>query len=864
MNLANMIQNEGNLNIPVVQLNSDREIISWNSTFAAMCSNEGGKLKIGTRLSALSGFLSSDRPAAHEYVTPEGRTFFFSEQSLEDGDCLFLGLDITDRLPQRSTLAADNDRFAKFLQISGCWFWEQDADLRFTFLSPEFTEITGVSTAYYIGRTRDELSSGDDWITDWDAHKKVLEQRQPFEDFRFIKHTPDSHIQYLTTSGRPQFATDGTFLGYYGTGRDITSQMTVELSGKQLAAAIEELGEAVILIDPADKVVMYNRRYAEINSALSDILAPGIHYKEIIRAMAKRGILVDAQGQEEEWIAGRIASQRLPSQVFEQQRLDGTWMQLKSQVFEDGSSITILTDITDRKNSERAMKEGEARFADFANSAADWFWEQDENLRFTFISESNRRVSGINEHEYYGKTRLEMVYGGVSKEEMAAHEAILEAREPFDNFQFTRIDKNGKRQVVSISGMPIYDENNTFRGYRGSGRDITDLVETVQKLEIASENAITANKAKSEFLSSMSHELRTPLNAVLGFAQLLKGEVDAKHDRAVELILNSGNHLLDLINQVLDFSRIESGKLELNIQPIDATEVVEDCVRSIELMANEMNIRINTNGPDLQGKRVKVDPIRFKQVLLNLLSNAVKYNVEGGNISVHFDQISEDIMRFEISDTGRGIPAELQTQLFQPFNRLGAETSEINGVGIGLVLSKRMIEAMGGSIGFSSKLGAGSKFWFTVPSIGLPSGEAPLNKVNSVMDDTAVGIDQKINILYVEDNADNRSLMEEIIARDKRYRLTTAETALEGLSLAQELSADLMLLDIHLPEMDGYELLNRLRAIPKFSDLPIIAVSAAAMTADIEKGKEASFDDYLTKPLNVRIVLETINKFTTR
>jgi len=379
------------------------------------------------------------------------------------------------------------------------------------------------------------------------------------------------------------------------------------------------------------------------------------------------------------------------------------------------------------------------------------------------------------------------------------------------------------------------------------------------------EHADKANEAKSHFLSSMSHELRTPLNSILGFSQLLENDLlePLTEDQAdsVSYILKSGNHLLTLINDILDLSKIESGNIDLSIEPLILNTILDECISLISPFAETYEISITQqNRPD-DNLKISADYTRIKQVILNLLSNAIKYNSKKGNVTLICTPI-EDKLHITIKDTGLGIAKEKQDKLFSPFERLGVENSEIEGTGIGLVICKELIEKMSGSIGFKSEVGSGSVFWIEIPlaietqqkemQTEIFSEETEEN--NNILSGT---------VLYVEDNPANVHLMEKLISRYPKLSLVSAHTAEIGLSIAssKDLNIKLIFMDINLPGINGIEALHKLKANPETNLIPIVAVSAEATKKGIKRGIDAGFDLYLSKPIHIPEMQEVINKY---
>jgi signal transduction histidine kinase/ActR/RegA family two-component response regulator len=374
----------------------------------------------------------------------------------------------------------------------------------------------------------------------------------------------------------------------------------------------------------------------------------------------------------------------------------------------------------------------------------------------------------------------------------------------------------------------------------------------------ARQQAEGANAAKSEFLSRMSHELRTPLNAVLGFGQLLElDDLTDEQDESVEQIMKAGQHLLGLINEVLDISRIEAGGLSLSLEPVDLCETLHEAIALVRPIAEQRNVRISA---DTEGSScyVSADRQRLKQVLLNLLSNAVKYNRDGGTVRITLTE-SSDTVKVAVADTGEGIAPDKLTKLFQPFERLGADLKQIEGTGLGLVLTKGLVEAMGGQIEAESD-DSGSTFWIKLQAADAPL-DAALTELERISESGRNGA-APVTILYIEDNLSNLKLVERILQQRPEINLISAMQGSLGLELARQHRPQLILLDLHLPDLQGDEVLTSLRSYPETTDVPVIVLSADATQGRIQRLLDQGADEYLSKPIDVHRFLELLDQHT--
>jgi len=517
--------------------------------------------------------------------------------------------------------------------------------------------------------------------------------------------------------------------------------------------------------------------------------------------------------------------------------------------------VGVTHDITERKLAQEALRESEEQFRSLVNNMTDSIFVFDLDGCYRMVNSIASQALGYSEAELLELTVADIAIDKPLEERQKAWQRLGPGRSLTVEARHRRKDGSTYPVEVKVNGFQAGDDSLIM----AVARDISERKRAEKQLRSAKEEAETASRAKSEFLSSMSHELRTPMNAILGFGQLLqintKEPLSDNQRDYVGAILQGGDHLLELINDVLDLSAIESGRIDFAYESVAPADVADECVALARMIADKRGITIDDQCTCAPMSRVWADRTRLKQVLINLLSNAVKYNRDGGAVALGCRSTPDGMVRFSVDDTGRGIPAERQDELFLPFSRLGAETSGVDGTGIGLALCKRLVELMDGRIGFERRAGEGSTFWIELPSAAeaatgedaVPPGPQP----------AAAG---RRWILYVEDNPANVHLMEAIVERLPDVVLVSAHDAELALDLAEVHAPVIIIMDIGLTGMDGFEALKRLRRSETTRDIPVIALSAAATKADVKKGLDAGFQDYLTKPIRVDSILAVLRQ----
>jgi PAS domain S-box-containing protein len=748
------------------------------------------------------------------------------------------------------------DDLAAFLGLSTELFGVFDLDERLVW--------TNAAAAAALGYADDELHLTP--IDDLVHPDDVLSARALFRQFAAGFRATGSETRWRRRDGSWRWLEWTGHLSadtdlVYGAARDVTSRhlatTTVRMDESRLQAIVDNSTSGIFVKDLDARFIVVNDAY----------LAP-----------------LDLQRQD---IFGRTSVEIWPQYPTSEQRADADLLQggeplTRDDVIElaDGPHtlmtvrfplrdaggkvlgiVGIVTDITDRTSAERELAEREHVLDTIVRSSPDIVTMLDPSGHVRELSEASERILGYEpDHPVYETTEA-LVHPDDLLMIREEYGRLLSLTSTSFDIRFRVRHIHGHWVTLDSRGRSIVGEDGHFVGALVMSRDVTGDLALQEELRAAVGAADRASTAKSEFLSRMSHELRTPLNSVLGFAQLLDMDnLPDEQGQAVGHILRAGRHLLNLIDEVLDIARIESGHLDLSVEPVLVLDVLGEAVDLARTLADERDIAIVVDRSSCpSGTYVLADRRRLLQVLVNLMSNAVKYNHRDGSVGVSVTQSDDQRASIAVTDTGSGIRATDIDRLFDPFDRLGAEEGSVEGTGMGLTLSKHLVERMGGEIAVHSEPAVGSTF-----TVVLPISAAPQTLEPDIVTTRHPSIpDVPLRILHVEDNLANLELVEQILGRHRHVDLVSAKYGRVALEEARRFRPDVILLDLHLPDMSGIDVLDRLEADPATMEIPVIVVSADATATRLDRLRARGVAAYLTKPIDVRELLRVIELVST-
>jgi PAS domain S-box-containing protein len=748
-----------------------------------------------------------------------------------------------------------------------------DPQLRYTYASPN-SIVDPELRDWIVGRTVEEYGRRKGLPEETirkrqDGLERALRQRRTTE-FEETLTGADGRARHVIRRSLPVMDGNGEVLRIIGYSVDITERVrmaeVLRESEEHFRALIENAHDITCILDPQGVMTYQSPSLTRLLGWEPDDLIgrPAwdfIHPDDVERVRGQLGEILAAPG------ASRIVEYRFRHRDGEWRMLEAIGRTLAPDTAE-GGLVANIRDVTERQLAEQALQEREEHFRRLIENAHDITCILDANGLMSYLSPSVQRVLGYAPEELQGRSSFELIH---PDDAAAVREAIGSViRDPgstgYVEYRFLHADRSW-RHLEAVGRMVVPGDADS--GFVSNIRDVTERREAEEALreatlaaERARSEAERANLAKSEFLSRMSHELRTPMNSILGFGQVLaRGELRTDQQKHVQHILKAGRHLLRLINEVLEIARIEAGRQSFSLEPVHVGTVMAEAVGLVRPMSEQYGVEVEEGPGTGRDGFVHADRQRLTQVLLNLLSNAIKYNQAGGRVRLTCqadpaDESGEPRMWLRVADTGHGIPEERMHQLFTPFARLGAEQTEVEGTGLGLALSLRLAEAMGGTLELESTGPEGSVF-----RLGLLGAVNPLRRAEDAGVPAAAepaGDHAPATLLYVEDNLANLSLVETFLGVRPAWKLVPALQGRIGVELAREHQPDLVLLDLHLPDISGEEVLRRLRADPRTEGIPVVIISADATRDSLERLRALGADAYLTKPLDLDDFMTTL------
>ena len=629
-----------------------------------------------------------------------------------------------------------------------------------------------------------------------------------------------------------------------------------------LRAVVDAAPDGVIVCDPSGTLVLVNAEAERIFSYDRD---------ELLGQTLEQLIPDEWRMRHRDHVASYVAApghRAMGTKVeLHGRRKDGSQLPVEislSPVTSERGTLIIagVRDVTVPRQLEREKQQATGYLISAVEAVQEAFLLFDAQDRVIMVNSAARGFIGRpGDPAMVGRTFEELLRASIAAGTYELH------GEPPDAWFARRMayhrEPSGTLEVVTHDGrfVRITERKTADRGTVTTIADITDDVKRAEELEQARTLAEAASAAKSEFLSLMSHELRTPLNAILGFAQLLerdrKQPLSERQLDRLEHVMRGGEHLLHLIDDVLDLSRIEVGRITISSEPVVVASVLSEVAHTLDPMAARARIQVAIEPPIDHGYHVVADRTRLAQILMNFGSNAIKYGKPDGHLALSTVAVG-GMLRIAVRDDGIGIPEDQRDKIFEPFQRAGQEAGPIEGTGIGLTISKRLAELMSGAIGFTSEVGRGSEFWIDLPIHHQKTVDLPVTPSPSVATSLLAKGPRRHTIVYVEDNPSNIAFMRELISELPSVELFTAATAELGIDMIRAHRPKVVIMDINLPGMSGFEAIRHLREWPETREIPVIGLSAAALTKDAARAKNAGFYRYLTKPVKVDELTQTL------
>ncbi|HWF73116.1 MAG TPA: PAS domain S-box protein [Solirubrobacteraceae bacterium] len=801
-----------------------------------------------------------------ELSTKDGETVsvLMSISSLDlDGERCVQGAyyDIDERRRREGRIAESEENFRQVLDTVQQGFVLRDFDPpAVLYASPGVAQIFGIELAEVYGDpgVLERMIHPDD-LEAVTTRRDAMTGPSDFE-FRIVR--PSGERRWVRTRAQPVNVEAGQVARVAAVVDDVTEERALHdaLSASEerfrlLVSSVTDY--AIIMLDPVGRVTGWNPGAERIKGYSAEEIV-GRHFSVFYPPE------LVASGHPERELEAALAVGRYQEEG-ERVRKDGSryWADvILTTVYDDGGElrgfVKVMRDVTAGRAAEGALRESEERFRILAENSTDVITRASPEETLLYVSPSSRALYGYGPEELTGRSFLADIHPA-DRAELREELADEDGRDEH-TLEYRIRRKDGSFTWVETKTRTLRDGDGGVAEYQSSTRDISARRAAEAAARRAQTQAEQANSAKSEFLSRMSHELRTPLHAILGFGELLARDelMTGQRDKLGQLT-KAAHHLLDLINEVLDLSRIERGELRLSLEPVHLGDVIRETLGMVLPIAAAASVTVAAPPDEDVEIHVLADRQRLKQVLLNLCSNAVKYNRPGGAVTIRCAQSGTPKARIAVLDTGIGIAPANLARVFEPFDRLGAETTDIEGTGLGLALSQRLIEAMGGTVGVESTVGVGTTFTVELPLVPAPAAprQSPGVEVHAAPERSP---GRARTVLYVEDNPSNIKLVESILTVRPEVTLIVSTQGGLALELAREHRPALVLLDLNLPDISGEEVLRRLRGDARTADTPVVITSADATPGHIDHLRRAGANDYLTKPFSIERFLSVIDR----
>ncbi|MDP3823749.1 MAG: PAS domain S-box protein [Burkholderiales bacterium] len=814
---------------------------------------------------------------AHPLTTVRGRQRWvrmIGRPQLEDGKVVRISgvvQDITEAKAAERALAEKHHLLTLLVQTTREGFWFIDVEGITTDVNPAMCEILGRRREDIIGKGLYDFVDA----TNAAIFREQVKQRLAgvASGYEIALSRPDGSQVDCFNNATPIFDTAGRRVGAIGMFADISARKrtetqllatSAELTQKThaLQVTLDSIAQGIVSMDADGRISVHNRRMLELLDLPEALFRPGATLTEIAVFQNERGDFGEGLSYfsaESRHFIRAMKHLELPP-LYVRETRSGRRIEVQTHHLPDGSLVRTFADVTAYFEAQQALHDSEAQLRALLDAFPGYIAVQDAACIYTYANERVAALLGRTREQVVGHSSRE-VLGDERFAQVQAVVARAAGGDPVTVEMEYPATARRRHAWLQVTHAVNADTATGRRDHYAFGIDISARKAAELALTEARDEAERANRAKSEFLSRMSHELRTPMNAILGFGQLLVSDV--KHPLAeqqrehVGEILRGARHLLSLINEVLDLALVETGKLQVSLEPVQLAELLQECMGLVHPLARADGIDLKLPDEAACACFVSADRTRLKQVLLNLLSNAIKYNRPRGHVHIACSA-EADTVRIDISDNGPGLSAPQASRLFQAFERLDAVRTDVEGAGLGLALSKHLMDAMGGVIGLESEVGVGSTFWLRLPRAQAPKVPGRGEPAVPLLRGDSLPPARLRKVLYIEDNPVNVLLMEAMLGRLPGLQMLSAPLPMLGLQMVVDERPELILLDIQLPGMDSFEVLRRLRLHEAGRHVPVIAVSANAMAHDVEHGLAAGFMRYLTKPLDMQELLAAV------